>query len=250
MFDLITGKTKHMPSGGPVTVLLSTALHVIVLSAVLIVPLLFVTDVVPKVPTMLAFVAAPPPEPPPPPPPPPPPQARATDVQPKGTTSSLNAAPVEAPSKIEPELAGPESGEGEAIGGVEGGIPGGVVGGMVGGLLAASLPPPPPPPPPPPTPREPVRIGGEIHPPVLVQRVEPIYPDLALNARIQGMVILEAIIEEDGNVSHVKVLSAPRLLDKAAVAAVEQWRYAPVMLNGRPVRCILTVSESFRIPPA
>jgi protein TonB len=82
-----------------------------------------------------------------------------------------------------------------------------------------------------------------------VHRVEPIYPDLALNARVEGTVILEAIIDEDGNVSSVKVLSAPRLLDKAAVAAVEQWRYSPVMLNGRPVRCILTVVVTFKIPP-
>lgn len=246
MFDLITGKTKHMPSGGPVTVLLSTVLHLIVLSTIVIVPALFVTNVMPSVPTMLAFVAAPPPEPPPPPPPP----APRADSPARAVRSNVHAAPVEAPSLIEPEPGGPASGEDETLVGVEGGIPGGVAGGIVGGLLASSLPPPPPPLPPPAPPREPVRIGGEIHPPVLVHRVEPIYPDLALNARIEGSVILEAIIDEDGNVNSVKVLSAPRLLDKAAVAAVEQWRYSPVMLNGRPVRCILTVVVTFKIPPA
>lgn len=65
---------------------------------------------------------------------------------------------------------------------------------------------------------------------------------------VEGTVILEAVINEEGAVQSLKVLRSVPLLDKAAVAAVEQWRYSPVMLNGRPVAVVLTVTVSFRIP--
>jgi protein TonB len=84
---------------------------------------------------------------------------------------------------------------------------------------------------------------------VLVHRVEPVYPDFAARARVEGTVILEAVIDEEGAVQSLKVLRSVPLLDKAALTAVEQWRYSPVMLNGRPVRAILTVTVSFRMPP-
>ncbi len=84
---------------------------------------------------------------------------------------------------------------------------------------------------------------------MLVHRVEPVYPDLAARARVEGTIILEAIIDEQGGVQSLKVLRSVPLLDKAAIAAVEQWRYSPVMLNGKPVRVILTVTLSFRMPP-
>ncbi len=238
MFDMTTDTAPRLPGGSRSTVLLSSALHVIVLGALVIVPVLFASDRLPDVASMTAFVVAAPPVPPPPPPPPPPP---AVDTPRQTVAANPDAAPVEAPSRIEPEPVGDVV---EATSGVEGGVSGGVVGGIVTGLGAA----PPPPPPPPPPPRDPMRIGGDIRPPVLVHRVEPVYPDLAARARVEGTVILEAIIDEQGGVQSLKVLRSVPLLDKAATAAVEQWRYSPVMLNGLPVRVILTVTVSFKMP--
>jgi protein TonB len=154
------------------------------------------------------------------------------------------AAPVDAPAVLGHEPAGEDSVGVE--GGVEGGVPGGVVGGVVGGLPDA--PPAPPPPPPPVAPKAPVRIGGQVQPPTLIRRVEPTYPPMAVSAHLQGVVILEAIVNEEGTVTEVKVLrSVNPLLDREALTAVRQWRYAPVVLNGTPVPFVLSVSLSFSL---
>ena len=87
-------------------------------------------------------------------------------------------------------------------------------------------------------------------PPTLLHRVDAVYPDLALRSHVEGTVILEAIIDETGCVQRVQVLRSISLLDKAAIAAVEQWKYSPTILNGRPVPVRLTVALSFKIPPA
>ena len=130
-------------------------------------------------------------------------------------------------------------------GGVEGGVPGGVVGGVVGGLPDVPAPPPPPPQ------RGPIRTGGQIETPELVHRVEPFYPPVAVSAHLQGIVILEAIIDRDGTVAEVKVLrSAGALLDREALLAVRQWRYKPLLLNGQRERFILTVTLSFNLQNA
>lgn len=244
MFDLITGKTKHMPGGGGGPILVSTMGHFVVLGTIIVVPLLFVTNTLPEVPTMMAFVTAAPPPPPPPPPPPAPVRPQTT---PKAVPASgANAAPVEAPSRIEPEPAIAAAGddEGGVVGGVEGGVPGGVMAGIVGGLPAE----PPPPPPPAPVAHAPVRVGGQIQQPALIKRVQASYPDLAMKAHVEGTVILEAIVDENGEVRNVKVLRSIPLLDKAAIEAVRQWQYSPVVLNGVPVPFVLTVVMSFSIP--
>ena len=130
-------------------------------------------------------------------------------------------------------------------GGVEGGIPGGVPGGVVGGL-PNDIPPPPPPAPQPP--RAPVRVGGQIQAPALVRRVEPIYPDIAVSARIRGVVILEALVNKEGRVVDLKVLrGANRFLDEAAITAVKQWQYRPLVLNGLPESFVLTVVLTFEL---
>jgi protein TonB len=245
MFDLITGKAKHLPSHATLPIVLSTTAQAVAVTAVLVVPALFVAERLPEIPTMMAFVAPPPPPPAPPPPPmqrptPPKPVAQA---QPVPSTSDL-VAPVEEPKEIEPEPATGESFDDEGVpGGVEGGVPGGIIGGVVGGL------PEPPPPPPPPAPaRGPVRIGGQIQAPTLLHRVEPFYPPTAVDARLQGIVILEAIIDRDGTVAEVKVLrSAGVLLDREALIAVRQWRYTPLVLNGIRERFVLTVTLSFNL---
>jgi protein TonB len=204
-----------------------------------IVPVLFFVGALPEVPMMMAFVAE---APPPPPPPPPAPPAARTPTPPAHPVPTTGAAPIEAPAAIQPERS-IDPGDIGVPGGVEGGIPGGVVGGVVGGL-PSDIPPPPPPAPAPP--RAPIRVGGQVQAPALAKRVEPVYPDLAVNARIRGVVILEANVDKDGRVIEVKVLrTANKLLDEAAITAVRQWQYRPLILNGLPEPFVLTVVLTF-----
>jgi protein TonB len=83
----------------------------------------------------------------------------------------------------------------------------------------------------------------------LVRRVEPEYPALAAAAQVQGTVILEALVSAEGCVESIKVLrSVHRLLDKAAMDALMQWQYSPLVLNGKPVPFVLTVTIRFSDP--
>jgi protein TonB len=142
---------------------------------------------------------------------------------------------VEVPAEIKPEEGLDLGVEGGVAGGVEGGVPGGVVGGVVGGLPEA---------PPPP---QAVRVGGQIKEPKKIKDVAPVYPDIAKQARVQGVVILECTISPQGKVTDVKVLRGIPLLDAAAIEAVKQWVYTPTLLNGVPVPVIMTVTVNFRL---
>ena len=91
-------------------------------------------------------------------------------------------------------------------------------------------------------------MGGQIQAPALARRVDPIYPDVAVAARIRGVVILEANVDRDGRVIDVRVLrTANRLLDHAAITAVGQWQYKPLILNGTPEPFVLTVVLTFNL---
>jgi protein TonB len=94
-----------------------------------------------------------------------------------------------------------------------------------------------------------MRVGGHIKAPTKVHNVAPSYPDLARQSRIQGLVILEAVISPSGSVEDVRVLRGIPLLDDAAADAVRQWRYTPTLLNGVPVPVIMTVTVNFRLGP-
>ena len=248
MFDLFTGREKHLPSHAAVPILVSTATQAIVIAVVAAIPILFFAEQLPEIPTVMAFVAAPPAPPTPPPPPPPKVAARPKPTPPESRPTPATTqfvAPVEEPAKIA-ELPDDEGFDRGVVGGVEGGIPGGVVGGVVGGLPEA-----PPPPPPPAGPRAPVRVGGQVNAPTLLHRVEPDYPALAVRAHIQGVVILEAIVDSDGHVAEVKLLRSPHpLLAIEAQRALTQWRYSPLVLNGIRERFILTVTLSFHLEQA
>ncbi len=106
---------------------------------------------------------------------------------------------------------------------------------------------PPPQPEPLETPQAPMRIGGSVAAAKLIHQAKPIYPRLAIQARIQGVVKLEAIINEDGAIDDLRVLSGHPLLIQAALDAVAQWRYQATLLNGRPVAVITTVEVHFRL---
>jgi protein TonB len=97
----------------------------------------------------------------------------------------------------------------------------------------------------PPGARAPLRIGGAVRAPVKTKHVAPVYPPIARSARVQGVVILEATIDERGQVTDARVLRSIPLLDQAAIDAVRQWEFAPTLLNGQPVAVIMTLTVQF-----
>jgi periplasmic protein TonB len=248
MFDLITGTGDRPLRERSLTSKVVTIVgHVVVILAVVAIPLLQITNHLPELPTMRAFVVEAS-APPPPPPPPAPPAAQRATVKAVPTAGDF-AAPITAASAIEPEhLSARDESIAGALGGVEGGVPGGVTGGVVGGFMSSAPPPPPPAPPAAPVVRAPVRIGGQITAPALLHRVEPTYPEMAAFAQLSGMVILEAVVNTDGCVESVKILrSRHLLLDKASAEALGQWRYSPLVLNGIPSSFVLTVTFNFSV---
>jgi protein TonB len=151
--------------------------------------------------------------------------------------------PLDAPDGLHPEVEVAPSDE------VDLGFDRGVGDGVpdVPGGSDIGIEPPPPPPPPPLAPKPPVRVGVGVERPRKIVDVAPVYPPLAVVAKIQGDVILEAVLAEDGTVRDVRVLRSTPLLDQAAVEAVRQWRFTPTKLNGVPVPLILSVTVTFRL---
>ena len=90
-------------------------------------------------------------------------------------------------------------------------------------------------------------MGGDIRPPTKIKDVARKYPDIAKQARVKGIVILEAIIDPTGNVTNVRVLRSIPLLDQSAIDAVRQWKYEPTLLNGVPVPIVMTVTVNFTL---
>jgi periplasmic protein TonB len=90
-----------------------------------------------------------------------------------------------------------------------------------------------------------VPVTSTIEAAKLISRVQPVYPPLAIQAHVQGNVILHAIIGKEGEVSELQVLSGHPLLVNAAVDAVRQWRYSPTLLSGQPVEVETTITVSF-----
>jgi protein TonB len=126
---------------------------------------------------------------------------------------------------------------------------------VIGGIPGASptvAPPPKPPAPPapkaaPPPPSAPVRVGGEVRPPVLIHRVDPVYPPLARQARIAGVVQITAILARNGTVRALSITNGHPFLAKAALDAVSQWRYEPTLLNGHPTEIELVIDVTFNL---
>jgi protein TonB len=168
-------------------------------------------------------------------------------VAPPAAVRRAAPAAVTMPSSLEPERetppiaagpAGPDVAVDGGIGPVNSGAPGG---------LGSGIAVPPPPPPPAAQPQAPVRPGGNIREPKKIFDVPPVYPAIATSVRIEGMVILEAVINERGGVERVKILRSVPFLDGAAVEAVKQWRYTPTLLNGTPVPVLLTITINFTL---
>jgi protein TonB len=138
----------------------------------------------------------------------------------------------------------------ERAAGVVGGLPGGIPGGMLA-LQKRPLEVKPPPDPAPPQPRDPapplVEVGGKVQAAKLLQRVEPVYPPIARQARISGTVRLEAIIAADGRIRELKVISGHPLLVQSALDAVRQWRYQPTLLNNTTVEVLTHIDVNYTL---
>jgi periplasmic protein TonB len=125
--------------------------------------------------------------------------------------------------------------------GVAGGQPGGALGGAFGSTGTAA---PPPVSRPQPTKRV-VRAGSLLKPPRQTYSIDPEYPTLARQAHISGTIVVDAVIDERGNVVQARAVSGHPLLVAAALRAVLQWKYEPTSLNGQPVSVELQVQVHF-----
>jgi TonB family protein len=92
---------------------------------------------------------------------------------------------------------------------------------------------------------EPVRVRGLLKPPIILRQVDPVYPKDALEAGVEGTVILEATTDIYGRMQKISVLRSIPMLDRAAVEAVRQWVYEPMIVNGKPRGTIFTISVPF-----
>jgi protein TonB len=142
----------------------------------------------------------------------------------------------------EDEAPPPEMSTGGVVGGVPGGIPGGQMGGVIGGIISST----PVAVPKVATPQR-VRVSLGVSQGLLVKRVQPNYPPLARQARIQGTVLLQAEISKDGTIENLRLISGHPMLAPAAIEAVKQWRYRPYMLNGEPVAVETQVQVNFTL---
>jgi protein TonB len=240
--SLIRTDPASLAKGRSASLTVSIVAHSALVLALIVVPLVF-DDVLPA-PTDAVrafFETAPVAAPPPPPPPPPAAGVRAVTRPPAVQQAEEPAkfvAPIEVPSEVRPEEGIDFGVPGGVPGGVEGGVPGGVVGGIVGGLPREA----------PPAPKA-VRVGGQIKVPQLVHRVDPEYPLLAREARLSALLILEATVDTAGRVREVTVLRGAPLFEEAVQAAVRQWVYRPLLLNGVPTPFVVVVTLNFSFKP-
>ena len=137
------------------------------------------------------------------------------------------------------EVGGVQGGEvGGVVGGQVGGQVGGVVGGQLGGTGTETAA----------VPDGPLRVGGNVKAPVVVDRAEPSYTEPARKARIAGTVVVEAIIDKQGNVDNVKVIKGlPAGLSEQAETAIRKWKFRPGTMNGEPVATIFNLTVTFRL---
>jgi protein TonB len=225
------------------TTLFSFFLQCLLIGLLILIPLLY-TEALPKQQLMTFLVA-----PPPPPPPPPPPAAAPVQVVKRIQTDIVNGqlrTPTKIPEKVqmikEDEAPPPMASMGGVVGGVPGGVPGGQMGGVIGGIISST----PVAVPKVATPQR-VRVSQGVTQGLLVRRVQPNYPPLARQARIQGQVVLQAEISKDGSIENLRLISGHPMLAPSAIEAVKQWKYRPYFLNGEPVEVETQITVNFSL---
>lgn len=228
--EMFTDSVEHAPQSRKWAVLCSIFANLAVLLAVVVAPIL-ATTVLPVPRFTMSYDVTPVQLPKA---PPPAPKQRRQETR---AVADPSIPPTEAPNGVVPE---PPSSSLPREDEVE-------TGGVVVGGEPLPEPEPPAPSPKPEVSRAPVVVGGNIKPPTRTQYTAPVYPTIAQSARVQGVVILQATISEDGRVVDAKVLRSIPLLDQAALDAVRQWVFTPTTLNGSPVSVIMTVTVNFTL---
>lgn len=241
--DLVESSVVRKKTNKGWSVILSGIVQAGIVVIFVLIPLIY-TEALPKQ-LLTTFLVAPAP------PPPPPPPAAAVQRIVKPVARLIQAgkmmAPTVIPKKVEmikEEEMPPDVGAVGVVGGVPGGIAGGSAGGVLGGIIGGSgggMPPPPKPT------QQRVRIGGNVQAAKMIRQIQPVYPQIAKTAHVQGTVILHAIISKDGTVQELQYISGPALLMRSAMDAVRQWRYQPTLLNGEPVEVDTTISVVFTL---
>ncbi len=210
----------------------------LLLGILILIPLIY-TEALPKT-QLMTFLVAPPP--PPPPPPPPAAVVKVVKIQSDVVNGQLRT-PTKIPEKVQmiKEEEAPPAMACGVMGGVPGGVPGGQMGGVIGGMInsTANIPKVA-------TPQR-VRVSSGVSQGLLIKRVQPNYPPLARQARIQGTVILQAEISKEGTIQNLQLISGHPMLAPAAIEAVKQWRYKPYLLNGEPVAVDTQVQVNFTL---
>jgi periplasmic protein TonB len=242
---LETGTTKTVRRS-PLEWLAATGVHILIIAALIIIPL-YKTGTI-QLPNyedtpLLAPPAAPPP----------PPPATGRAVTPHITSKRPNltyklgkvTAPTSIPKTVSLDNAAAAPELGGVVGGVPGGVAGGQPGGSLGGVLGGTGTSVPIPPPPQAAKKRIVRVGSNLKAPRQTYLIQPEYPPLAMQARIWGVVVVDAVIDEHGNVVGARAVSGHPLLVPAALKAVLQWKYEPTLLNGTPVAVEMEVTVHF-----
>jgi periplasmic protein TonB len=248
LFSAYTGTVRETTRRGR-WFWLSCGLHLILVFAIVLAPLFYPDEILPKVDYIRALIYNPPP-------PPPPPLPRGASTKPvEKAPEKTGAKPPDPdvlveptvpddPKPVEPEKGidplkqfgvenGSEAGTAEGMeGGVEGGTVGGTLGGTLGGVIGG-------------TGDNPVMDYDQ--PPRLLKKTQPVYSQEAFIKKIEGTVVLEILIGVDGRVGRARVLRSIPQLDAAAIQCVRQWTFSPAIKGGRPVPTTANAPVSFRI---
>ncbi len=244
---LATGTTTTLRRS-PLQWVAATGLHIVILATLIIVPL-YTTETIQLRNYEDTSLVTPPAAPPPPPP------ASGRPVAPhvasKRPNLTYTAGKVTAPASIPKTVSLDNAAAAPELGGVEGSVPGGVPGGQLGGsfggVFGGTGTSAPIPPPQQPAAKRIVRVGSNLKAPRQTFSVQPEYPVLARQTHLSGTVVVNAVIDEHGNVVGARALSGHPLLIPAALKAVLQWKYEPTLLNGTPVAVEMEVTVHFSL---
>lgn len=246
MFDSL-GKEGQRDAGKYLTsMLISLVVHTAVLSLLIVMPMVFLNVL--HADELITILYPLPSVPVAPPPPVAPTTHRSNDGE-KIYRVDINQTPVGIPKGIHPELEAPpeEPGIYMSITGVSSVPQGNATGAAIGDILAKMKEPTVVEPPKPPVRRPPIRVSGPIQEGKLLHRVDPVYPKLAIVGRISATVVLEAVIDEEGSVTDLKIIEGHPLFNEAAENAVRQWKYRPTLIGGEPVPVLANITLIFRI---
>lgn len=234
--DSLVESSGRLKTRRPMMTLLSFGIQAFLIGILILIPLIY-TEALPRQ-QLMTFLVAPPP---PPPPPPPAQEIKVTKIETELDSGVLRQ-PTKIPEKIKilKEEEQPVQSTAGVIGGVQGGVPGGAAGGVIGGIIGSTA-----------IPRvagpQRVRVSQGVTEGLLMRKVQPTYPPLAKTARIQGDVVLNAIISKNGAIENLRVVNGHPMLVTSALDAVKQWKYKPYILNGEPVEVETTITVKFTL---